>query len=52
MFNSVHVEPSAPGGKEISSTVRETIERLADFVGAKDVVYKDHIPAAWTGALR
>jgi len=52
LINSVHAEPGAPGGKEISSMVGETIERLADFVGAKEVVYKGHIPAAWKSALR
>ena len=40
VINSVHAEPGAPRAKEVSSMVRETIERLADFVGAKEVVYK------------
>ena len=52
VINSVHAELGAPGGKEISSTIGETIERLADFVGAREVVYKGHIPAAWKSALR
>jgi len=52
VINSVHAEPGAPGGKEISSTIGETIGRLADFVGAREVVYKRHIPAAWKSALR
>ena len=52
VINSVHAEPGAPGGKEISSMVAETIEGLADFVGAKEVEYQGHIPSAWKSALR
>ena len=52
VVNSVHAEPGAPGGREISSMVRETIERLSDFIGAKEVVYNGPVPAAWKSALR
>ncbi len=51
VINSVHAEPGAPGGKEISSMVGETIERLSDFVGAKEVVYRGPVPAAWKSSL-
>ncbi len=52
VVNSVHAEPGAPGGKEISSKVGEAIERLADFVGAEEVLYKGPVPAEWKSALR
>ena len=52
VVNSVHAEPGAPGGREVSTMIGETIERLADFIGAKEVVYEGHVPAAWKGALR
>jgi uncharacterized protein len=52
VIHSVHAEPGAPGGKEISCMVGETIERLADFIGAKEVVYKGPVPAVWKSALR
>ena len=52
VINSVHAEPGAPGGKEISSMVGETIERLSDFIGAREVVYKGPVPAAWKSSLR
>ncbi len=52
VINSVHAEPGAPVGREISSMVRETIERLSDFIGAKEVVYEGPVPAAWKDALR
>ena len=52
VINSVHAEPGAPGGKEISTMIRETIEHLADFIGAKEVVYRGPAPAEWKSALR
>ena len=51
MINSVHAESDAPGGKEVSSKLAETVERLADFIGAKEVMYKGPVPEAWKGAL-
>ncbi len=52
MINSVHAEPGAPGDKEVSSKIRETIEQLAEFLGAKEVVYTARVPAAWKNSLR
>ena len=52
VVNSVHAEPDAPGGKEIPATIAETIERLADFIGAREVAYRGPVPSAWKGALR
>ena len=52
VINSVHAEPGAPSGREVSSKIGETIERLADFVGAKEVTYTARVPAAWSGSLR
>ena len=52
VINSVHAEPGAPGGKEIASMIRETIERLSDFVGAKEIVYNGPVPPSWKSALR
>ncbi len=52
VINSVHAEPGAPGGKEISTMIGETIEHLADFIGAKEVVYRGPAPAEWKSALR
>ena len=51
VINSVHAEPGAPG-KEVAATLAETIGRLADFIGAKEVVCEGPVPAAWKGALR
>jgi uncharacterized protein len=51
LVNSVHAEPGAPGGREISSKIGDCIEHLANFIGAREVVYKGPVPAAWKRAL-
>ncbi len=52
LVNSVHAERGAPGDKEVSSKIRQTIQRLAEFLGAKEVVYTARVPAAWKNSLR
>jgi len=52
IINSVHAEPTAPGDKEIASKIGEKIEQLAEFLGAKQVVYTARVPAAWKNSLR
>ena len=52
MINSVHEEPGAPVGEDVPPMVNEAIERLSDFIGAKDVLYRGRVPAAWKSALR
>ena len=52
LINSVHAEPGAPGGKEVSLEIRETIGHLAEFLGAKEVVYTARVPKAWRNSLR
>ncbi|MGH8649897.1 MAG: DNA glycosylase AlkZ-like family protein, partial [Burkholderiales bacterium] len=52
LINSVHAERGAPVDKEVSSKIGEAIERLAEFLGAKEVVYTARIPTAWRNSLR
>jgi len=52
MINSVHAERGAPGDKEVSSEIRQMIQQLAEFLGAKEVVYTARVPAAWKNSLR
>ncbi len=52
LIHSVHAEPGAPGGKEVSLRIREMIEHLAEFLGAKQVVYTARVPKAWRSSLR
>src|SRR5207247_11060069 len=51
VINSVHAEPGAPRDKEVASKVAETIERLGDFLGAKEIVYSGRVPSAWKNSL-
>ena len=52
LINSVHAEPGAPTGKEVSSTIGERIDDLAEFLGVKEVVYTARVPKAWRNSLR
>lgn len=51
LINSVHEEAGAPRDKEVASKIGNAIQRLANFLGAKEVVYSSRVPAAWKGAL-
>jgi hypothetical protein len=48
LVNSVHAEPDAPRDKEVVSKIGETIEELAGFLGAEEVVYTGRVPKAWS----
>jgi len=48
----VHAEPGAPEDGEVASKIGEKIGQLAEFLGAKEVVYTARVPAAWKGSLR
>jgi len=52
LVNSVHAEPDAPTDKEVSSEIGETMQRLGEFLGAKEVVYSARVPKAWRNSLR
>jgi len=52
VINSVHAERGAPADREVASKIGETIERLAEFLGAKEVVYTARVPTAWRNSLR
>lgn len=52
VVNSVHAEPGAPGDKEVSSAIGETVSRLGEFLGAKEVAYTANVPTAWRSSLR
>jgi uncharacterized protein YcaQ len=52
LINSVHAEPGAPSDKEVASKIGEKIDRLREFLGAKEVAYTARVPAAWRSSLR
>ncbi len=51
VIHSVHAEPRASAGQEVALKIRETIEHLADFLGATEVEYSPRVPTAWRRAL-
>jgi uncharacterized protein YcaQ len=52
LINSVHSEPGAPNDNEVAREIRDAIERLATFIGAKEIVYTRRVPYTWRGILR
>ena len=48
---SVHAEPGAPSGREISSKIAETLAQFGEFIEARDLEYSDLVPTAWRSAL-
>ena len=52
VINSIYAEPGAPRDKEVALKIRETIENLAEFLGAKEVEYTARVPKAWRNSLR
>lgn len=49
--NGVYAEPGAPAGREVSSRIADSIESMAHFLGAKEVVYSARVPATWKSVL-
>lgn len=47
LINSVHAEPGAPSDQETVRMIKGEIERLAQFLGARQVDYSDHIHDTW-----
>ena len=52
VINSIYAEPGAPRDKEVALKIRETIENLAEFLGAKEVEYTASVPKPWRNSLR
>lgn len=47
VVKAVHAEPGAPEGGAASRRISDAVESLADFLGAKEVVYPRHLPKVW-----
>ena len=52
IVNSVHAEPSAPTDRAVGRAIADKIADLAEFLGARDVIYSSKVPATWKGTLR
>ncbi len=49
--NAVYAESGAPRDKETSREIGTEIERLSEFLEAKEVVYSDRVPGFWKRSL-
>jgi uncharacterized protein len=50
-IKAVYAEPHAPKSKDISREIRDSVDRLSEFLGAKEVVYSGKVPKYWQGHL-
>jgi uncharacterized protein len=51
-INAVYAEPSAPMDEPTGKAVAGAIQDLADFLGAKKIVYTKKVPDGWKKALK
>jgi uncharacterized protein YcaQ len=51
IIKAVHAERHAPKDKDTSREIRESVEQLSDFLGAKGVVYSRKVPRYWHSHL-
>jgi uncharacterized protein len=51
VIHSVHAEIGAPSNKMIALKIKETLESLAEFLGAREVLFSDRVPPAWKHLL-
>ena len=51
-INAVYAEPDAPKDKKTARAIRDVVMNLAQFLGAREIVYSRRLPGAWTETLR
>ena len=51
IINAVYAEPKPPKEKEVAIEIGGAIERLSEFLSAKDVVYSRRVPKLWRSSL-
>jgi uncharacterized protein YcaQ len=51
IIKAVHAERHAPKDKDTSREIRESVEQLSEFLGAKEVVYSRKVPRYWRSHL-
>jgi uncharacterized protein YcaQ len=50
-IKAVYAESHAPRDKDTSREIRESVEQLSEFLGAKEVIYSRKIPRYWQSHL-
>ena len=51
-INAVYAEDNAPGDVETVRAIRESIQSLAQFVGAKEVAFAEKVSRQWSGLVK
>ncbi len=51
-INAVYAEPNTTANDETGRAVAGAIEELAEFLGAREIVYGEKMPEGWVRALR
>jgi uncharacterized protein len=51
LIKTVYAEPHAPKDKDTAKEIRDSVEELSQFLGAKEVVYSRKVPRYWKGYL-
>jgi hypothetical protein len=52
VINEIHVEPSAPKSVDVIRAIAGSLEKLASFLGAKEIVLIKKPPYGWRSGLR
>jgi uncharacterized protein len=50
-IKAVHAERKAPREREVAAQLKDKIQQLSDFLGAKKVVYSKKVPRFWRASL-
>ncbi|HMB66410.1 MAG TPA: crosslink repair DNA glycosylase YcaQ family protein, partial [Candidatus Bathyarchaeia archaeon] len=51
LIKAVYAEPDAPKNKDVSREIRDSVEQLSEFLGAKEIVYSRKVPRYWHSHL-
>ncbi len=52
VINAIHAEPGVPHLARAGGAVGRAIAELGRFLGAREIVYPETVPAPWKGALK
>lgn len=52
LIKAVHAERKPPTDKSVAVGIRETVEQLSEFLGAKEVEFSSKVPRYWRTQLR
>jgi uncharacterized protein YcaQ len=51
-INAIFAEPDAPEDRSTGRAIAGAVETLAEFLGAKDIVYPARVPSGWKVSMR